>query len=157
MAENANQPRRCSIAATLEVVGDRWSLLVVREMAYGAQRFNELQRALGAPRDILTARLRKLEAAGVIAREQSPDSPSRPRYVMTPAGGELGPVLMALKEWGDRHVYPGDEPVVVEHSCGAVFHPEIHCAACGEAVTLSALEVTGGDDPLPRFALPSSA
>lgn len=145
-------PRRCSIADTLGVVGDRWSLLVLRELSYGQTRFMQIQRALGAPRDVLTARLRKLEAAGIITRRPDPQSPTRPAYDLTPAGLELAPVLFALKEWGDRHLNAGDEPVVVRHDCGEVFHPHTHCAACGRPAQPDQLTVIDGDPPLPQFA-----
>lgn len=144
--------RRCSIADALALVGDRWSLLVLRELGYGQHRFTEIQRRTGAPRDVLTARLRKLESAGVIDREPDPASPTRSRYVVTSAGAELAPVLLALKEWGDRHVNPGHEPVVTRHSCGATFRPRTHCADCGEPMRLEDLEVVDGDPPLPQLA-----
>lgn len=145
-------PRRCSIAAALDVVGDRWSLLVLRELSYGQTRFMQIQRALGAPRDVLTARLRKLEAAGIISRHADPRSPTRSIYDLTPAGLELAPVLFALKEWGDRHLNPDNEPVVVQHDCGETFHPRTHCAACSRPVQPHQLTVIDGDPPLPQFA-----
>ena len=134
-------PRRCSIAGALDVVGDRWSLLILRELGYGHGRFTEFVRATGAPRDILTARLRKLEAEGVIRRIA--ESPARVRYALTPAGAELAPVLLALKEWGDRHVHPDDPPVITLHTCGAVFHPRTHCAACGRPAETHDLTIAG--------------
>jgi DNA-binding HxlR family transcriptional regulator len=154
MADSESAVPRCSIAGALDLVGDRWSLLVLRELAYGHYRFTEMQRRTGAPRDILTARLRKLEDVGVISREPDPGRPGRHVYRATRAGVGLTPVLIALKEWGDRHVNPGDEPVVIEHSCGAVFHARTHCAACGQRVRSGELRVIGGDEPLPAFASP---
>jgi DNA-binding HxlR family transcriptional regulator len=146
--------RRCSIAGALDLVGDRWSLLVLRELAYGQHRFSDIQRRTGAPRDILTARLRKLESVGVLHRAPDPERPTRQLYGVSTAGAELTPVLLALKEWGDRHVNPGDEPVVTEHVCGAVFHPRTHCAYCGSPLERGELRVVGGDAPLPSFEVP---
>lgn len=143
MSSIAELPRRCSIAGALRLVGDRWSLLVLRELAYGSNRFTQIARATGAPRAVLTERLKKLEAAGVIARHQQP--PSHVRYELTAAGAELGPVLLALREWGDRHVNPDDPPVVSFHSCGHEFHPRTHCVACGEPVSADQLRHVEGD------------
>ena len=109
----------CSITDALSLVGDRYSLLVVREIRYGRTRFTQIADGTGAPRDVLTARLRKLEAAGVIERRLYSERPPRHEYLLTEAGNELHPILLALKEWGDRHCNPGAEPVVFRHTCGA--------------------------------------
>lgn len=146
-----SEVRRCSIAGALDLIGDRWSLLILRELAYGHHRFSEIQKKTGAPRDILTARLRKLEAVGVLDRASDPERPRRSAYTVTRAGAELTPVLLALKEWGDRHINRGNEPVLTEHVCGAVFHPRLQCAACGRPLEPGELRVVGGDAPLPAF------
>ena len=111
--------RVCSITDAMAIVGDRYSLLIVREIRYGNTRFQDIAAATGAPRDVLTARLRKLEAAGIIERRRYSDHPPRHEYLVTEAGNELHLVLHALKEWGDRHCNPGREPVVFSHVCGA--------------------------------------
>ena len=103
---NLGRPRVCSIADALEVVGERWSLLVLREISFGVRRFTDIQVNTGAPRETLALRLRKLEEAGVIERRQYSDHPPRDEYLLTPAGRELTPVLTALREWGERHVTP---------------------------------------------------
>ena len=103
---NLGRPRVCSIADALEVVGERWSLLVLREINFGVRRFTDIQVNTGAPRETLALRLRKLEEAGVIERRQYSDHPPRDEYLLTPAGRELTPVLTALREWGERHVTP---------------------------------------------------
>ena len=97
-------PRNCSVARTLEVVGDRWSLLVIREALLGAHRFDQMQRGTGAPRDILAARLRKLVETGVLERRRYQERPPRFEYHLTEAGRDLHPVITALRQWGDRHV-----------------------------------------------------
>lgn len=125
-------PRECSVAAALDVIGEKWSLLVVRELILGANKFNDIAANTGAPRDILTARLRRLEELGVIEREEYSSRPPRYSYVLTKKGRDLRPVVMALKHWGDTHVMGRTMQPVYEHSCGAVFAPATHCAACGE-------------------------
>jgi DNA-binding HxlR family transcriptional regulator len=96
-------PRPCKVADALAVVGDRWSLLVVRELAFGVRRFSDIQNNTGAPRQILTARLRKLETRGVVARRRYQEHPARDEYVLTEAGRELSPVLRSLRSWGERY------------------------------------------------------
>lgn len=103
---NPGRPRICSIADALEVVGERWSLLVLRELDFGIHRFKDIQANTGAPRETLALRLRKLEEAGVIERRRYSDRPPRDEYVLTAAGEELLPVLGLLREWGARHVTP---------------------------------------------------
>lgn len=96
-------PRVCPIADALEVVGDRWSLLVLREVGFGVHRFSDIARHTGAPRETLTARLQKLEAEGVLERRRYSDRPPRFEYHLTDAGRELEAVLVALRRWGERH------------------------------------------------------
>ncbi|MGK5550401.1 winged helix-turn-helix transcriptional regulator [Actinomadura kijaniata] len=140
-------PRPCSIADTLEVVGERWSLLVVRELFHGVHRFDGIARRTGASRDILTARLRKLEEAGVLRRERYQEHPARHEYHLTPAGRELGDVLLALMAWGDRHLNRDDPPVRWEHSCGETLEPEVVCAHCGGPARHSGNPTGRGADP----------
>lgn len=101
--------RPCPIAASLELVGERWALLVVRELWMGSTRFTDVVRGTGAPRDRVAARLKALEAAGLVTRSAYQTSPERFAYALTPAGRDLVPVLEALRAWGDRHaVSPAD-------------------------------------------------
>lgn len=145
MSLNSKLSRRdCSVADALALVGDRYSLLIVREIGYGNVRFGDLAGRTGAPRDVLTARLRGLEEAGVLERRPYSERPPRHEYHLTAAGLELGPIVLALKEWGDRHLNPGAEPVVFEHHCGAEFHPLTVCVGCGEPIRKGELRVSGG-------------
>ena len=96
----------CSMADALQVVGDRWSLHVVREIGSGVRRFDSIQRRTGAPREMLTSRLRKLEGTGVITRTPYSQRPLRYEYALTPAGEELIPVMAALYAWGEKHATP---------------------------------------------------
>lgn len=100
----------CPIAAALEVVGERWALLVVREIALGANRFSEIVRGTGAPRDRIAARLRTLEQAGVVTRVPYQTAPPRDEYRLTESGNALIPVLDALLAWGNDHVVAAGDP-----------------------------------------------
>jgi DNA-binding HxlR family transcriptional regulator len=138
-------PRPCSIAASLKVVGERWTLLAVREISYGMHRFDQIAEFTGATRDILADRLRKLEAAGVIERRQYSEHPPRFEYHLTTAGEELFPILRSLAEWGDRWVV--DRPAVVgRHACGHRVHTEHRCAHCGEPVALGTVEIVANQE-----------
>ncbi|MCC5474100.1 winged helix-turn-helix transcriptional regulator [Streptomyces sp. NPDC059680] len=128
-------PRPCSIADALALVGEKYSLLVLREVCLGNGRFDQLVRNIGAPRDILAARLRRLVDAGILTKRVYSERPQRFEYRATQAGLELEPVLMTLKEWGDRHIRKGaDLPMAVEHICGNELVPVVTCRACGEEV-----------------------
>ena len=94
--------RVCGIADALELIGDRWSLLIVREISFNVRRFNDIRRNTGAPREMLTARLRKLEQVGVITRTQYNEHPPRYEYQLTQAGEALVPILRGLREWGTQ-------------------------------------------------------
>jgi DNA-binding HxlR family transcriptional regulator len=95
----------CPIAAALDIVGDRWSLLVLRDLSRGVHRFSDIQAKTGAPRDRLTSRLRALEEAGVIARQRYSEHPPRDEYVLTDAGRAIAPVLDALETWGENYAF----------------------------------------------------
>ncbi len=129
------QPRACSIARTLEIVGEKWALLAVREVFLGNRRFDEMVRRTGAPRDTLAARLRTLVSAGILERRQYSAHPARFEYRLTGAGRELYPVILTLMRWGDRHLAgPGGPPLVLEHSCGHRLSAQLVCEACGKPI-----------------------
>lgn len=124
--------RPCSVAASLQLIGERWSLLVVRELLLGNRRFDEIARNTGAPRDRLAARLRDLEAGGVVERRPYQERPTRFEYHLTDAGRELGPVLQALRTWGDRWVVD-EPPMTFRHSaCGHELSSAVTCLHCGK-------------------------
>ena len=127
-------PRPCTAAAALGVIGEKWSLLVVRELAFGVHRFDSIVQNTGAPRDILTNRLRSLESAGVVEKRQYSERPPRFEYHLTQAGRELRPILLSLAQWGSRWA-AGAPPVSFEHTCGETLELVHTCKACGEAVT----------------------
>ncbi|MGP4006716.1 winged helix-turn-helix transcriptional regulator [Streptomyces sp. 4N124] len=127
--------RPCSIADTLALVGEKYSLLVLREVCLGNGRFDQLVRNIGAPRDILATRLRRLVDAGILTKRAYSERPQRFEYRPTQAGLELEPVLITLMAWGDRHLREhGDRPMVIEHICGNELVPVVTCTACAGAV-----------------------
>jgi DNA-binding HxlR family transcriptional regulator len=129
------QPRVCSVARTLEIVGEKWALLAVREVFLGNRRFDEMVRRTGAPRDTLAARLRTLVAAGILDRRPYCDHPARFEYRLTQAGQDLYPVILTLMSWGDRHLADADgPPLVLEHRHDHRLVPRVVCAECGEPV-----------------------
>jgi DNA-binding HxlR family transcriptional regulator len=135
MTSVAARPRECSIARTLDVVGEKWALLTIREVFLGDHRFDEMVRRTGAPRDTLAARLRTLVAAGVLERRQYCEHPARFEYHLTQAGRDLQPVILMLMRWGDRYLAgPDGPPLVLEHSCGHRLEAEVICAACQQPV-----------------------
>ncbi len=99
-------PRVCPIANTLDIVGERWTLLVLRELGFGVTRFKAIAANTGAPRETLSLRLRKLEEHGLIERVRYSEHPPRDEYALTSAGRDILPVLRALREWGERHAAP---------------------------------------------------
>src|SRR5438094_616550 len=135
-------PRPCSIAAALSFLGEKWALLVIRELALGVHRFDQIQRNTGAPRDILTARLRRLEAEGVLEKRPYQERPQRFEYRLTVAGDELRPILLSLAEWGDKWASPS-RITVWEHSCGAELEIVHTCSACGGEVEGRDVRVKG--------------
>jgi len=127
------QPRVCSVARTLEIVGEKWALLAVREVFLGNRRFDEMVRRIGAPRDTLASRLRVLTGAGILERRQYSEHPARFEYFLTEAGRDLYPVILTLMRWGDIYLAQGGEPpLVLEHECGEHLKAQVVCEACGK-------------------------
>lgn len=136
----------CSIARTLEVIGERWSLLIVRDAFYGVRRFDDFRRDLGIARNVLTDRLHTLVAQGVFERRQYEDRPPRHEYVLTPKGRDLLPVVLTMMRWGDRWESDGDRPVTLTHtSCGSETTPYVACSACDREIGWGELRT----DPIP--------
>jgi DNA-binding HxlR family transcriptional regulator len=135
MLPRSYESQRCSIAKTLEIVGDRWTMLVVREAFWGTRRFESFQRNLGIARTVLTDRLGRLVDEGLLRRHRYQERPERFEYRLTDKGADLWPVLMALLTWGDRHAMEGPLPVVVVHrGCGGGIDERTKCARCGTAL-----------------------
>jgi DNA-binding HxlR family transcriptional regulator len=125
----------CSVARTLDIVGEKWALLAIREVFLGNRRFDEMVRCTGAPRDTLAARLRTLVNAQILERRQYSEHPARFEYFLTEAGKDLYPVILTLRQWGDRHLAgEAGPPTTFEHRCGATLHAQLVCQACGETL-----------------------
>src|SRR5262245_21899234 len=126
----------CSLARSLEVIGDWWTPLIVRDLFLGVTRFDDLVEDLGISRNLLASRLKALVANGLVERRRYEERPPRYDHVLTEAGRDLVPPLMALTAWGDRWVPPrgGKPPVYVHRKCGQEFEPEVRCPYCGDKV-----------------------
>src|SRR3954469_4943542 len=114
------RPATCSIARAVEVLGERWTFLILRECFYGVRRFSDMQRNLGIARNVLSTRLQSLVAAGVLERRPYHEEPPRYEHRLSEAGPDLYPSIVALMRWGGRHL-PGEHgpPVVLRHNvCG---------------------------------------
>ena len=123
---------RCSVAGTLAVVGEKWSLLVLREAFFGVRRFADFQRILGAPKAVLSDRLATLVEQGVLTRVpyQAEGERQRHEYRLTRKGRDLYPTLVALMQWGDTYLADGPPPLELQHrDCGAAVHLELACEA----------------------------
>jgi DNA-binding HxlR family transcriptional regulator len=128
----------CSIAKTLDVIGEWWTLLILRDALRGTRRFDDFQANLGLARSVLTARLRKLTDAGIMERYQYSQHPPRYEYRLTDKGRSLFGVIAALMHWGDQwEAGPAGPPVVLVHdTCGQVTQPILTCPHChGEVST----------------------
>jgi DNA-binding HxlR family transcriptional regulator len=123
----------CSIARTLEVVGERWTLLVLRDVLRGTRRFEELVQSLGVARNVLSDRLDRLVEHGLVERVPYQDRPPRFEYRPTGKGSELLVVLLGLMHWGDRHLAgEAGPPRIVEHrDCGGAVAEQLICTGCG--------------------------
>ncbi len=132
--------QRCPVAKSLEVVGDRWTLLLVRDLLRGARRFQDLQASLaGIPPNILSDRLKRMEEHGLVARRFYSDHPPRAEYTLTPKGQQLGVVVGALADWGARHLY---RRVSLVHSeCGHPVELKYFCRHCADRVPGSTVSV----------------
>jgi DNA-binding HxlR family transcriptional regulator len=123
----------CSIARTLEAIGDKWSLLILRDAFYGVRRFEDFRGDLGIARNILTDRLQKLVSHGVLQKEPYDERPPRFEYRLTEKGRDLLPVILTMMKWGDRWTNENDAPpVTLTHTtCGHAIEPVVTCSHCG--------------------------
>lgn len=140
----------CSVARSLAVIGDRWTLMILRDCFLGVRRFEAFQARLGISRTIVADRLKLLVEEGVLRKAPYQETPVRHEYRLTEKGFDLYPVVMAIVNWGDRH-YAGEAgpPILHRHrACGCDFHAVMTCSACGEPVGARDVEVRPG----PGFA-----
>jgi DNA-binding HxlR family transcriptional regulator len=128
----------CSIARALEIIGDRWTILILRDAFRGIRRFDELRRDLDIARPVLADRLRKLVDHGVMQKVQYQTNPPRFEYRLTPMGMELSPALVALMRWGDRHLSEGGAPIILVHeACGQELDQGFWCPTCRQTFSPS--------------------
>ena len=127
----------CSVAASLEEVGDWWTLLIVRDALLGLRRFEDFQGSLGIARNILSNRLERLVRSGILERRAYQDHPPRREYRLTEKGRDLLPVIVTLMQWGDRWLWPpGQYPFhLIHQDCGQETQARLVCQECGGALT----------------------
>jgi DNA-binding HxlR family transcriptional regulator len=159
MLGNDYDNQTCSIAGALEVVGERWSLLIVRDVLLGLRRFDQLQANLGIARNVLQTRLTRLLDHGVLERSLYQEHPPRYEYRLTEKGLDLWPAIVALMQWGDRYDAPAaGPPVLLEHrDCGGKVDEHRICETCGARLTVRDVRALAGpgaqpDHPLLRRA-----
>jgi DNA-binding HxlR family transcriptional regulator len=142
----------CSIAQCLEIVGERWSLLIIRDVFLGVTRFDDIQRRLGISRNILNQRLAHLVELGILTKVPYTEHPPRSDYRLTPKGRDLWPVITAMRQWGDSHAAPDGPPLQLIHrDCGQITDAHMTCSACGERVdahNVKAIPGPGAVEPL---------
>ena len=143
MLKREYEGQDCAVAATLEVIGERWTLLILRDILRGNRRFSEMQESLGLARNVLSSRLSRLIEEDIVERRPYQEHPPRYEYFLTEKGLDLWPVLVALLGWGDKHVYGSEGgPVVMIHKeCGGRVNDRRICEECGE--WLEARDVRG--------------
>ena len=147
--ELAKEP--CSVARTVAVIGDRWTLMILRDCFLGVRRFEDFQTRLGISRTIVADRLKALVDEGVLRKEAYQDRPVRFEYRLTQKGMDLYPVIMAVVHFGDRH-YAGEAgpPLLHRHkACGCDFHPVLTCSECAEPVAAREVETRAGPGAVP--------
>ena len=128
----------CSMASTLEIIGERWTILIVRDIFLGVRRFDDLQRDLGVARNILQVRLERLVDHGILVKRPYQERPVRHEYRLTTKGADLWPVLVSLLHWGDRYAIDGERPVILQHKgCGGELDDRRRCIACGADVSVT--------------------
>ncbi|MBN9585277.1 MAG: transcriptional regulator [Afipia sp. 62-7] len=148
--------RPSSVSRALEVIGDRWSFLVIREAFYGATRFDQFESELNIASNILTDRLARLVDRGVFERRKYQSSPDRFEYLLTPMGADLHGPLIMMMAWGDRWRSAGEPPMLLKHeTCGKIFTPTVVCNRCGEPIHAYTMKYRMRYDPN-RFGGPKS-
>ena len=135
----------CSVAQCLEVVGEWWSLLIVRDAFLGCTRFDQFQERLGISRNILHHRLARLVEAGILEKVAYSEHPPRYDYRLTAKGRDLWPVLTTMRQWGDKHAAPNGPPLQVVHKdCGHVSEALLTCSVCGEQIGVRDVRAVSG-------------
>lgn len=145
MERTSFKTMNCSVAQCLEVAGEWWSLLIVRDAFLGYRRFDQFLSRLGISRNTLTARLGSLVEQGILERVPYQEHPPRSEYRLTDKGRDLWPVLTAMRQWGDRHSAPAGPPLQIVHgACGKVAEAVLMCSECGEPLEAGAVTAIPG-------------
>ena len=141
----------CSVAQALEVIGEWWTLLILRDAFLGVTRFDDFAKRLGIARNVLTTRLDCLVESGVLTKVCYEDARNRCDYQLTPKGLGLMPVITAIRQWGDEWIMgEGKEPLALEHTtCGTTVRGVLTCSHCNEELTTRTLRVIPGPGALP--------
>jgi DNA-binding HxlR family transcriptional regulator len=143
---NDYSDQNCSIARSLELVGERWTLLVLRDVFLGRRRFDQMQQSLGVARNVLAARLDRLVGEGVLEKVPYQERPPRYEYRLTSKGLDLWPVIVELLRWGDRYAAPSaGPPIVLRHKdCGGELGEHRICTRCGEPLEVGDVRAEAG-------------
>jgi DNA-binding HxlR family transcriptional regulator len=155
MLGNDYKSQTCSIAGALAVVGERWSLLIVRNVFLGVRRFEQMQAGLGIARNVLQTRLTRLVDQGVLERVPYQERPTRYEYRLTEKGLDLWPTVVALMQWGDRYAAPqAGPPVLLEHrGCGGGVDGHRICQQCGKPLSVREVRALPGPGASPDHPL----
>ncbi|MFR9752928.1 winged helix-turn-helix transcriptional regulator [Nocardia sp. 004] len=156
MRRTSFEDMNCSLAQCLEVVGEWWTLLIVRDALFGVTRFDDFRARLGIARNVLTQRLEHLVDHGVLTREPYQDNPVRYDYRLTPKGRSLWLVVTAMRQWGDVWAAPDGPPVQSLHTgCDHLMTVEPVCSECGERVGPRDLRLVPGPGAKDSSPIPS--
>ena len=145
MLHRTYEDQVCSIARSLEVVGERWTILIIRDAFLGVRRFDDFQESLGVSRGVLTNRLKRLVDEGILERRRYQEHPPRYEYRLTDKGRDLWPATMGLLKWGDRYLAEDGPPRLFFHrDCGGEMTERLTCSKCGAELTVRDVEQKPG-------------
>jgi DNA-binding HxlR family transcriptional regulator len=136
----------CSVARTIDIIGEWWTPLIVRDAFYGHRRFEDFQRSLGIARNVLAVRLERLVEAGIMERQRYEERPPRDEYVLTPKGRDLFPIIGAILAWGDKWTAgeAGPPLLLIHEACGKPGSLRATCDQCGEPMSLDNIRPVPG-------------
>ncbi|MEH6402500.1 MAG: helix-turn-helix domain-containing protein [Sneathiella sp.] len=137
----------CSVARTLSVIGERWTVLILRECFRNVARFDGFEASLGIPRAILALRLKSMVEVGILEKTQDLTHAGRFNYVLTEKGWDLRPVILTMLVWGDKHMAAGAPPMLIKHKpCNHIITPVLHCPECETTILNTEIKVVRNRD-----------